>query len=164
LDKRYGGNRSEQKRHSVRRKRHGVVTANGGIETHGDIIINDGTDPLSEGASSEGDPSTEIPVVIVIDSEDGDEGDIIITVTEGGTIAEPKAPEKDGYTFGGWISDPECTIPYSRTFVGKKVSQKQDHVTIIKRTDIRFRVSVLSCFSAFVSFFFTVNAFSQSFG
>ena len=31
------------------------------------------------------------------------------TVTEGGTVTEPTAPTKEGYTFGGWYTDAACT-------------------------------------------------------
>lgn len=34
------------------------------------------------------------------------------TVEEGGTATKPKDPSREGYTFGGWYLDEDCTIPY----------------------------------------------------
>ena len=36
-----------------------------------------------------------------------------ISVLNGKTVSEPDAPEKDGYSFGGWYSDAELTKPFN---------------------------------------------------
>jgi len=35
-----------------------------------------------------------------------------VTVQDGAALAEPEKPTEDGYTFGGWYSDVECTMLY----------------------------------------------------
>ena len=42
------------------------------------------------------------------------------SVKRGSTVTEPSAPTRDGYVFGGWYTDKECTKKYS---FGKTVSK-----------------------------------------
>ncbi len=34
------------------------------------------------------------------------------SVAHGGKLNAPTAPQKEGFTFGGWFTDAECTVPY----------------------------------------------------
>lgn len=38
-----------------------------------------------------------------------------VDVVKGETFPAPPAPSKDGYIFGGWFTDKECTVPYDDT-------------------------------------------------
>ena len=42
-----------------------------------------------------------------------------ITAEYGDAITEPEAPERAGYTFGGWYTDEACTQPYEFSTMGE---------------------------------------------
>lgn len=68
----------------------------------GDDIINSSKPSSSSGSSS----STTYSVKF---DTDGGSDVVKIRVKANRTIEEPEAPVKEGYIFGGWYSDPECT-------------------------------------------------------
>ena len=47
---------------------------------------------------------------VSFDTNGGSDVADIVMLT--GTIEEPAAPTREGYTFGGWYSDKECTVPF----------------------------------------------------
>ena len=72
----------------------------------GDDIINSNTSSSSSGGSSSGTSYS-----VNFDTVGGT--DIIkIRVKANGTIVKPEDPTKEGYIFGGWYSDPECTVEF----------------------------------------------------
>ncbi len=50
-------------------------------------------------------------IVVSFDSAYG--SGVEAQIAENGKIAEPTAPTRDGYTFGGWFKDAACTEPFS---------------------------------------------------
>ena len=58
-------------------------------------------------------PGPEKPVTYTVTFEtDGGTTVPSQTVEEGNTAAKPQDPIREGYTFGGWFMDKDCTIPY----------------------------------------------------
>ncbi|WP_179090274.1 InlB B-repeat-containing protein [Paenibacillus sp. FSL H8-0548] len=56
-------------------------------------------------------------------------------VNYGGTVTEPDAPTREGYTFGGWYSDSSLTIGYSFT------TPVTDNMTLYAKWTARYTVS-----------------------
>lgn len=54
------------------------------------------------------------PVKVTFESDNGDQQEVQY-VSNGNTVSEPKAPEKEGYTFAGWYKDESCTQEFDFT-------------------------------------------------
>lgn len=53
-----------------------------------------------------------VPIGINFDTQGGSEVESVIVEEAGDTVTEPEAPTYDGYTFGGWYLEPECTTAF----------------------------------------------------
>ena len=63
--------------------------------------------------AEEPEPVPPTPVTYTVTFETGEGSDVDDqVVNENETAVEPKDPTREGYTFGGWYLDEECTIPF----------------------------------------------------
>ena len=86
-------------------------TSGGTITVTGDIEIEAAFRAKSSGGGGGGGGTSATRCTVSFDTQGGSEIDSI-RVTRNSTVSMPEDPIREGYTFGGWFTDRECTEAY----------------------------------------------------